>query len=245
MSDEHNAHILIAEDSPTQLIKVKHILTTKGYQVTAVRNGQEALQKLQEITPALIISDVMMPEMNGYELCRAIKDDAQLQDIPVILLTALGEAQDIMQGLAAGANGYVIKPYTEQLLLSRVSYVLANLELRRQSGAEMGLQVYFANQKHFLTADRVQILDLLLSTYEATLQKNAELEEANNKLQQAISTIKTLRGLVPICMHCKKIRDDKGFWEKLETYIANHSDVQFSHGICPDCLEQARDDMKQ
>ncbi|MCZ6643227.1 MAG: PAS domain-containing protein [Gammaproteobacteria bacterium] len=68
-------------------------------------------------------------------------------------------------------------------------------------------------------------------------QRTVELEQSNRELQQALDNIKTLSGLVPICAHCKSIRDDEGFWQQLEVYVSQHSDAQFSHGICPACLK--------
>ena len=73
---------------------------------------------------------------------------------------------------------------------------------------------------------------------EALMKKTVELEEANRQLQEALDSIKTLRGLVPICTYCKKIQDDKGFWSQIETFVSQHSDAQFSHGICPDCVQE-------
>jgi len=232
--------VLVVEDSPTQLIRVRHCLERFGYRVRAAENGAQALAMLEQSPAAIVVSDVMMPEMNGYELCREINNRDTLKHIPVILLTALAEPKDIIEGLKAGANGYVVKPYTDKTLIARIQYVQANLELRRHGNPEMGVQVYFANQRHFLTNDRLQMVDLLLSTYDAALQKSAELEIANRELKQALATIKTLKGMVPLCMICKKIRADDGFWRQLEAYLAEHSDAEISHGICPECLEEYR-----
>lgn len=97
------------------------------------------------------------------------------------------------------------------------------------------LEVYFANRRHFITSDRMQILDLLFSTYESALQKARELEQANKKLQEALETIKTLEGILPICAACKKIRDESGQWQALERHIGDRSNATFSHSLCPEC----------
>ena len=81
--------ILIAEDSPTQAEQLKHLLLAHGYVVVVAGNGKEALQAVHEEKPTLIISDIMMPEMDGYELCRLVKSDPRLREIPVMLLTSL------------------------------------------------------------------------------------------------------------------------------------------------------------
>ena len=65
-----------------------------------------------------------------------------------------------------------------------------------------------------------------------------ELRKKNVELQEALSKVKTLSGLIPICAHCKKIRDDKGFWTQIEKYVRDHSEVEFSHGICPHCMKK-------
>lgn len=103
---------------------------------------------------------------------------------------------------------------------------------------DMGLEVFFADRRHFITSDRIQILDLLFSTYESALQKARELERANRRLQEALETIKTLEGILPICANCRKIRDESGQWQSLERYIGERSNAVFNHGLCPDCARR-------
>jgi len=123
-----------------------------------------------------------MPEMDGFELCHKIKEDPDLRTIPFIILTSLSDPRDVIRGLQAGADNFLTKPYNEQFLLSRVQYILANQELRRGMISSMGIEIVFAGQKYFINSDRIQIIDLLLSTYENAVQKNMELFEANNEL---------------------------------------------------------------
>ena len=227
--------ILIAEDSHTQALYLKRILETKGYLVSVTHDGEEALNSIYKRKPTIVVSDVVMPEINGYDLCKKIKTDKKLQDIPVILLTELSEPKDIIRGLECGADHFITKPYNEEFLLSHIQYIFFNRALRRSAMAEMGIEIYFAGQKHYLTSDRIQILDLLFSTYEAVIHKNKALEEANRKLKKSLETINRLKGLIPICSECKKIRNDKGYWQQLEVYIGAHSEAEFTHGLCPDC----------
>src|ERR1700716_183451 len=91
--------ILIAEDSPTQVQQLQHILEQQGYHVTPTANGRQALEAAQRRKPTLIISDVVMPEMDGYELGRRVKSDSSLSDIPIILVTTLSDPQDVIRGL--------------------------------------------------------------------------------------------------------------------------------------------------
>lgn len=177
------ATILIAEDSPTQAQRLRHILEQEGYQVGVAGNGRVALEMAARLRPALIISDVVMPEMDGYELSRRIKADAGLRDTPVILVTTMSDPQDVIRGLECGADNFVLKPYDERYLLGRVRYVVVNRELRREEDAGMGVEIFFNGQRHFITADRLQILNLLLSTYDAAIQRNKELNRSQEELK--------------------------------------------------------------
>jgi len=230
--------ILIVEDSMTQAIQLQYILEKNGYKGIIKGNGRDALAYLEHNKPTIILSDVVMPEMDGYAFCRKVKSSDNLKDIPFILITTLSEPEDIVKGLDCGANNFITKPYEEEFLLSRLKYILINRELRKDISTEVGIEIFFAGKKHFLNSDRMQILDLLLTTYENAVQKSRELERVNKELKNALETIKTLGGLLPICSHCKKIRNDDGYWEQIETYIRQHSDVKFTHGICPDCVSR-------
>jgi len=176
--------ILIAEDSPTQAQRLRHILEKQGYRVTVATNGRIALEAAQKRKPALVISDVIMPEMDGYELCRRLKDTPELSDVPLILVTTLSDPQDVIRGLECRADNFVIKPYEERYLLSRIQFVLLNREMHRTEHSGMGVEIFFNGQRHFITADRLQILNLLLSTYEAAIQRNKELTSAQESLRQ-------------------------------------------------------------
>ena len=175
--------ILIAEDSTTQAQRLQHILEQQGYQVTVAANGRLALEAAERSKPALIISDVVMPEMNGYELCRRVKADPELTHIPVVLVTTLSDPQDVIRGLECRADNFILKPYEAEQLLRRIQFVLINSQMRRKEQAGMGLEIMFGGQRHFITADRLQILNLLLSTYEAAMQRNDELSSTRDALQ--------------------------------------------------------------
>lgn len=177
--------ILIVEDSPTQLLKLRHVLERHGYSIPdTARDGQAALAALAERVPTLVITDINMPGMDGYSLCQRIKDDPKLKDLPVILLTSLSDPKDILRGLECGADNFIVKPYDEEFLLSRIQYVLANLRLRQQARGKHATEIYFAGHKYQLTSDRIHSIDLLLSTYETAVQKNLELSRAKEQLEQ-------------------------------------------------------------
>ena len=177
-------HILIVEDSLTQRMRLQRILDTHGFRVTIATNGREALASLETTLPDLIITDINMPEMDGYTLCQQIKDNPRRRDLPVILLTSLSDPQDILKGLECGADNFISKPYEEEFLLSRVHFVLRNLDLRRQSSDPNSAEIFFAGRVYKLTTERVHSIDLLLSTYETAVQKNLELSKASAKLEK-------------------------------------------------------------
>ncbi len=176
--------ILIAEDSITQSQRLQFILEQQGYQVIPAANGRLAFEAAHRSRPALVISDVIMPEMNGYELCKRVKADPNLADIPVVLVTTLSDPHDVIRGLECRADNFILKPYEANHLLRRIQFVLVNSQMRQTEQPGMGLEIVFGGQKHFITADRLQILNLLLSTYEAAIQRNEELTTTRDALQQ-------------------------------------------------------------
>lgn len=177
------SYILVVEDSPTQLEQLAYILETEGYPVRTAINGVEAMKVIGEEKPALIVTDILMPEMDGYELCRKVKDTPETRDIPVMLLTNLSDPHDVIKGLQSGADNFLTKPYNKDFLLSRIKYILVNQEIRHSMPiSNMGMEIVFGGKKYFINSDRIQIIDLLLSTYENAIQKNGELAEANQQL---------------------------------------------------------------
>jgi signal transduction histidine kinase len=188
MPSEHKmknnrGEILIAEDSPTQAEQLRYLLEERAYTVRVAANGDLALASARQSKPTLIISDIVMPEMDGYTLCKTIKSDERLKDIPVILLTSLSEPEDVIKGLECGADNFIRKPYDEKYLLSRLDSVLLNQELRRDRKMQMGVEVRLGGRRHFITSERQQILDLLISTYEEAVHLNGQLKAANKELE--------------------------------------------------------------
>lgn len=174
--------ILIAEDSPTQAEQLQYLLEGHDYKVAVAENGRKALELIRQHRPSLLISDIVMPEMNGYELCKAIKSDEVLKDIPVILVTTLSDVLDIMKGLECGADNFIRKPYGEKYLLARVDYLLMNQEMRKSQRMQIGMEIHLGGQRHFITAERQQIVDLLISVYEEAIHLNEELKVRQSEL---------------------------------------------------------------
>lgn len=174
-----NFEILIVEDSPIQATMLRRVLAQRGFRVVIAKHGQDGMDKLKAQKIDLVISDVEMPVMNGYQLCSAIKSDLELQMIPVVLLTTLTDPKDLMMGLNAGADSYLTKPYDEGVLFSRLETLLGPAHI---SPDDEALEVLFAGEPYTITANRQRILNLLLSTYENAMQQNVALRKAQEEL---------------------------------------------------------------
>jgi len=176
--------ILIVEDSLVEAELLRRTLVKAGYRVIQAKNGAEGLRALREQLCSLVLSDVQMPLMDGYQLCREIKGDQQLRHTPVILMSVLSEAEDIIMALNAGADSYLTKPYVEANLLNRIHSLLisrADDEPVQERHAE---QIEYNGKQHTINADSRQLLNLLLSVYENTLSQNRELVSVQAQLNQ-------------------------------------------------------------
>lgn len=185
-------YVMAVEDSLVQAKKLRHFLDEKNINNAFFTNAKDALAAAHDRPPLLIISDIVMPGMDGYEFCAKIKEDPVLKDIPVILLTSLRDPLDIIKGLQAGADNFITKPYEEEYLLSRIHYLLANRDMKRSGGADLMIEIMFRGNKYQINSEKKQILDLLLSVYEAAVQRNdqlistqMELETSNENLVRA------------------------------------------------------------
>lgn len=208
-------HILVVEDSRPQAERLAGILCKEGYSVRIAGDGLEALYMLTESRPDIIVSDVWMPKMNGYELCRAIKDDSATRSIPLVLLTSLSGFSDIVEGLNAGADYYLTKPYSESLLLSMVKTTLERNGNNSRNGHR------HLTGKAALTADipSGQLVNFLFSTYENAVQQNQMLQQTKRELaslnkqlegrvkEKTASINKALNGAVVALSAVLEIRD--------------------------------------
>ncbi len=203
--------ILIVDDSHTSLSLLFKHLRASGFRVLVAESGADALDQVDHTIPDLILLDVVMPGMDGFEVCQRLKEKEATRDIPIIFMTALSDARSKVRGLKVGAVDYITKPTYAEELLARIETHLTLQGLQRQ--------LQEANRE---LESRVQ-----------------ELARSNTELREALSTIKTLSGVIPICAWCgRKIRDEEGRWIQLEAYIAERSEAKFSHGMCPDCAQK-------
>jgi two-component system cell cycle sensor histidine kinase/response regulator CckA len=178
-----DVEILVVQDNSAEAEHLRQILERHEHPVLVAPDGESALAAMRQHMPQMVISAINLPEMSGYELCRQIKADETLKDTPVILLTSLSEATDIIHGLECGADNFITKPYDEKLLLSRIQYILLNRELRRGERTQMGVEITFGGQTFFVSAERQQMLDLLISTFETAVDKNLELLRVQDELR--------------------------------------------------------------
>jgi DNA-binding response OmpR family regulator len=191
---------LIADDDRTTTILLRGALARQGFDVTVVHNGETAWEAIAAESPSLALVDWMMPGFDGLELCRRIRAEAAHAHMYLILLTSRAGRDDIVAGLDAGADDYLVKPFDPDELRARV---------------QVGVRI-------------------------SALQ--SRLAQRVAELQETLANIKQLRGLLPICSYCKRVRSDQNYWQQVEQYISEHSEAQFSHGICPPCYGKLMDD---
>jgi phosphoserine phosphatase RsbU/P len=190
--------VLIADDDPVSLRGLLGLMQSWGYDPVMASDGVTALSILAAPdAPRLALIDWEMPGLPGPDVCRKVRDWHSADSPYLILVTSRGSRGDVIAGLDAGADDYLVKPFDPGELRARVRAGARIMEL--QNG----------------------------------------LAEKVTMLETALGKVRRLTGLLPICSYCKAIRDDSDYWHRVEEYVSEHADVQFSHGICPDCLEQA------
>jgi len=189
------------DDDPALSRTLRRALVIEGYEVECAADGGEALHKLAGGHFDAVVLDVAMPRLDGLAVCRRMRE--RRDRTPVLMLTARDAIDDRVDGLDAGADDYLVKPFDLEELRARV---------------HVGIRVL-------------------------TLQERLAAQVA--ELQSALSKVKQLSGLLPICSYCKRIRSDQNYWEQVDSYVAHHSDVKFSHGICPSCFETVRADFER
>lgn len=202
-SEHTTGDILLVDDNSSNLQTLTTMLSGEGYEIRIAKSGADALQSVRQHPPDLILLDVLMPGMNGHEVCQRLKADAATQDIPVIFVTALAELPEKIKGFEVGGVDYITKPFQAEEVIARVNTHVTMRLLRKK------------------------------------------LENNIARLQKTLDEVKTLKGLIPICSSCKKMRDDKGYWNQIEIYMKNHTGAQFSHGICPACIEKLYPDLHE
>lgn len=188
--------ILVVDDEEMLLLYLSKRLKKHNYDVVTCLSGEEALEKVKAFDFDVVILDVILPGIDGYEVCRRLKSDKKTSGIMVLILSVRKTVEERLKGYEVEADDYITKPYDPEELLAKIRILLR--------------------------------------------LKNAidERDKFIHKLQEALSKVTTLSGLLPICSSCKKIRDDRGYWKQIEDYIREHSPANFSHSICPECAKR-------
>jgi PAS domain S-box-containing protein len=181
--------ILVVEDSPTQAEHLRLLLEGAGYRVELAGSGREALERLEAVRPDLIVSDVVMPEMDGYALCHAVKASEATRRIPFVFLTERRTALDILRGLELGADNFLTKPFDDALLVERVERIFHNLALREHGQLEVEVTLRVAGREIGISADKQQIIELLFSTFEEMCTINASLIAAQRTIEDYARTL--------------------------------------------------------
>lgn len=174
--------VVIAEDSRVQGKVLQQRLIAAGYDAHVGLNGELALELVRQLKPEIVVSDIEMPKMNGYELCSAIKQSPELRKTPVILLSTLNDAEDIIRGLSAKADNYITKPYDIQYLIARIEDLRSNPVQDSDEDSENTTPVTLGGQVYHVSAGRQQTLNLLISVFENAVEKNKELHRSNEQL---------------------------------------------------------------
>ena len=185
--------ILVADDDVVSRTILSRALTALGHDPVVARDGEEAWAAFESLPIECVVTDWLMPRLNGPDLCRRVRASSERPWAFVLLLTDKDRTEDLVEGILAGADEFMTKPLDRDVLRARLH-----------------------------TADRV-------------LRLEHDLATRIRELETTLAEVKTLRGLISICMYCKQVRDGPDVWERVETYVSQHSDAKFSHGICPDC----------
>jgi PleD family two-component response regulator len=187
-ADILDASILIVDDQETNVRLLERMLRGAGYvSITSTMDPNEVCELHRENRYDLILLDLLMPGMDGFQVMEGLKEIEADSYLPVIVITAQPDHK--LRALQAGAKDFVSKPLDLAEVLARVHNML-------------------------------------------------EVRLLHTELRKALEHVKLLSGMLPVCMWCKKIRDDKGYWNAIENYISQHSEAEFTHGICPDCKKK-------
>ena len=251
-------NLLIVDDIATNRKLLRVTLEAEGHNMLEAADGVEALQILARETVDAVISDILMPNMDGFRLCHEIRKSERLHALPFIIYTSTYTSPgDMKLAQTIGADKYLMKPAPSEAVLDALREVMEKKAGQPVLPAPVVEETYVLKQYsqtlvHKLEQKNAELkdaLDKLQRAHERIVELNSDLERrvqertaelqiANRDLSHALSEVKVLNALLPICSYCKKIRDDKDYWQSVEGYISKHTNAQFSHGICPECYQK-------
>ncbi len=218
--DKPMPKILIVDDDAGVRMSLTRTLKARGYETCVMASGAEALAFVKEELVNLALIDIRLPDVSGLEILKALRKINE--NCAVIMMTAYASLDSCVEALNVGAYAYIIKPMN----LNQALIIIEK-----------------AFEKQRLSSENSRLLTELKSANGKLEERVAELQNLQaeklkliDELQKALAEVKTLSGILSICSGCKKIRDEKGNWVQVESYVSNHVDVMFSHGMCPDCV---------
>lgn len=215
--EKNKPEILVVEDEKLSRIALSNILE-KEFTVILAKNGKQAIDIAKENSSIdLIILDVIMEGIDGFETCEIFKNNAKTKDFPIIFISSLSDTEDKVKGFQVGGVDFITKPFQPTEILARVKTHLSITKLQKELESK--------NKD-------------LLEEIEERKQIEKELGKSVEDLRKALMEVKTLQGFIPICANCKSVRNDKGYWEKIESYISDRANVDFSHSLCPTCAKK-------
>jgi two-component system, response regulator PdtaR len=220
--------ILIVDDDAALQMELEESLLFLNYEVVGVAcSGEDAVEMVESADPDLILMDIMMPGgMDGITAAQAIKSKS---DAGIMFVTGFGESDYIDRAKALDPLGYILKPFHEMEIQAAIEIAL------HKRTVEIKLK-----QAHEALKETNRNLELEI---EKRQRAEEEKDRAIAKLQNVILKFNTLKGLLPICASCKRIKDAKGRWKSVESYVSEHSDAEFTHDICPECAKRLYPDV--
>ena len=220
--------VLIVESSPTQALKLRHLLAQQGFQGASARNAREALTALDVRTPFLVLSDAVLPETDGYELCRRIKARPELSHVLVVLMVSLSDPQAIFNVLECGADNVLPKPVEDDALTARLNDIWATEKLRRRSDSTGALTVVFEGEERALAPERErERLDILLSLFEIGSRRERMLRDLRETVERQGEARRETAPAVPTPPPTAPITPVAG----LRILLAEDSDVNQRLGV--------------
>ena len=217
LPESYHALVLLVDDQPHIAALVRLALAhQKDIDFHYCSDPGEAIETANQLRPTVILLDLAMPKISGLELLKRFRENEGTRDVPIVVLSAEEEARTKGKAFTLGANDYLVK-------------VPASIEMRAR--------VRYHSRAYLNGVQRQEAFDALRKSQQQLVKKNTELVKANQDLDAALAKVQQLRGLLPICSSCKKIRAEDDTWSEVESYIQKRSNALFTHSICPECME--------
>lgn len=211
MDDERPApRIFVVEDEAVVACALEGQLLSFGYEVSGVAGeGERALEAMAGAPPDVVLTDIRLKGgLDGIGLAERCRERF---GVAVVFLTGYADPETVSRAAKVQPYSFLVKPYSERELRAAIEIAL----YRRSVEAE-------------LAGYRAHLEELVV-------MRTEELRESNLRLEEAFAQVKRLSGLIPICMYCRRVRDEGERWRKIEEYICAHSEADFTHGLCPEC----------